>query len=154
MNIVILMGRLTKDPEVRYTKGDRPTAVASLSIAVDRRFKREGQADADFFHNLKSFGKTAEFVEKYLHKGSKVVVQGHIQNDNYQGRDGQMVYRDSILVDGIEFAESKNASQNNSQSANSQQSQAPRMTGKTPSRAEDNFMEIPDGIADEELPFN
>ena len=149
MNIVILMGRLTKDPEVRYTKGERPTAVASFSLAVDRRFKREGQADADFFHNLKAFGKTAEFVEKYLHKGSKVVVQGHIQNDNYQGKDGQMVYRDSILVDGIEFAESKSASQ----SAN-QGGQAPRMTGRTPSREEDNFMNIPDGIAEDELPFN
>jgi single-strand DNA-binding protein len=143
------MGRLTKDPEVRYTKGDRPTAVASFSLAVDRRFKREGQADADFFHNLKSFGKTAEFVEKYLHKGSKVVVQGHIQNDNYQGKDGKMVYRDSIYIDAIEFAESKNVSQ----SAN-QGGQAPRMTGKTPSREEDNFMNIPDGIAEDELPFN
>lgn len=151
MNVVILMGRLTKDPDVRYSQDGK--AVANFSLAVDRRFKREGQPDADFFHNLKTFGKTAEFVEKYLHKGSKVVVQGHIQNDNYQGRDGQTVYRDSIYVDSIEFAESKSASQNNSQSAN-HGGQAPRMTGKTPSREEDNFMNIPDGIAEDELPFN
>lgn len=147
MNVVILMGRLTKDPDVKYTQDNKP--IVNLWLAVDRRIKREGQPDADFFHNLKVFGKTAEFAEKYLHKGTKVVVQGHIQNDNYQGKDGKMVYRDSIYVDTIEFAESKNASQ----SAN-QGGQAPRMTGKTPSREEDNFMNIPDGIAEDELPFN
>lgn len=148
MNIVILMGRLTKDPEVRYTKGDRPTAVASFSLAVDRRFKREGQADVDYF-DCKTFGKTAEIVEKYVHKGTKITVQGRLQNDNYTNREGKTVYRNSVIVDAIEFAESKNASQ----SAN-QGGQAPRMTGKTPSREEDNFMNIPDGIAEDELPFN
>lgn len=147
MNIVIMMGRLTRDPDVRYTQDQKP--IANISLAVDRRMKREGQPDADFFNGFVAFGKTAEFIEKYLHKGSKVAVTAHLQNDNYQGRDGQMVYRDRFYIDTIEFAESRAASQANNQGQQSQ----PRMTGKTPSRAEDNFMNIPDGI-DEELPFN
>jgi len=149
MNIVIMMGRLTRDPEVRYSQDGK--AFATFSLAVDKRFKREGQADADFFHNCKAFGKTAEFVEKYVHKGTKVVIQGRLQNDNYQAKDGNTVYRDSIMIDSIEFAESRAASQangnqgqqNNNQGRSHQQSQA----------RQDDFMNIPDGI-DEELPFN
>ena len=90
MNKVILMGRLTRDPEVRYSQGATATAVARFSVAVDRRFKREGEPDADFF-NCTCFGKQAEFVEKYLHKGTKVVLTGRIQNDNYTNKEGQMV---------------------------------------------------------------
>ena len=109
MNKVILMGRLTRDPEVRYSQGASQTTVGRFSVAVDRRFKREGEPDADFF-NCTCFGKQAEFVERYLHKGTKVVLCGRIQNDNYTNKDGQQVYNVRIMVDEIEFAESKNAS--------------------------------------------
>lgn len=90
MNKVILMGRLTRDPEVRYSQGASQTAVARFSIAVDRRFKREGEPDADFF-NCTAFGKQAEFIERYLRKGVKVVVCGRIQNDNYTNKEGQIL---------------------------------------------------------------
>lgn len=140
MNKVILMGRFARDPEVRYSQGDSHTAVARFPIAVDRRFKREGEPDADFF-NCTCFGKQAEFVERYLHKGIKVVLSGRIQNDNYTNKDGQTVYSVRIMVDEIEFAESKNASSGNG----SGQSNT--------STSGDGFMNIPDGI-DEELPFN
>ena len=151
MNITIMMGRLVKDPEVRYSQGSNATTIATLSLAVDRRFKREGQPDADFFHNFKAFGKTAEFIEKYLHKGTKVVIQAHLQNDNYQGKDGQTVYRDSFYIDSIEFAESRAASQANNQGGQPSNNQGRSRQSQT--RQDDNFMNIPDGI-DEELPFN
>lgn len=139
MNKVIMMGRLTRDPEIRYSQGANATAVASFSIAVDRRFKRDGEPDADFF-NCTAFGKQAEFVEKYLKKGTKIVVVGRIQNDNYTNKDGQKVNSTRIMVDEIEFAESKNA--------------AGGTTGAAKPQADaDGFMNIPDGI-DEELPFN
>ena len=157
MNKVILMGRLTRDPEVRYSQGASQTAVARFSIAVDRRFKREGEPDADFF-NCTSFGKQAEFVERYLHKGTKVVLSGRVQNDNYTNKDGQMVYSVRVMVDEIEFAESKNASGGNDGGYNNNNynnggyagggSNVPAASG-----AGDGFMNIPDGI-DEELPFN
>ena len=107
MNKVILMGRLTRDPEVRY--GDNQKAVGRFSIAVDRRFTREGDPTADFF-NCTAFGKQAEFVEKYLKKGTKMLVTGRIQNDNYTNKDGQTVYSVQIIVDELEFAESKGGS--------------------------------------------
>ena len=147
MNKVILMGRLTRDPEVRYSQGSNATAVARFSIAVDRRFKREGEPDADFF-NCTCFGKQAEFVERYLRKGTKVVVAGRIQNDNYTNKDGQMVYSVRVMVDEIEFAESKNASSGNEGGYTGGNYNRP-----APSGAGDGFMNIPDGI-DEELPFN
>ena len=150
MNKVILMGRLTRDPEVRYSQGASATAVARFSIAVDRRFKREGEPDADFF-NCTCFGKQAEFVEKYLHKGTKVVLSGRIQNDNYTNKEGQMVYSVRVMVDEIEFAESKNAAggdNGGNYNNNYGGGQAP-----APSGGADGFMNIPDGI-DEELPFN
>ncbi|MBE5920658.1 MAG: single-stranded DNA-binding protein [Pseudobutyrivibrio ruminis] len=147
MNKVILMGRLTRDPEVRYG-GANNTAVARYSIAVDRRFKRDGQPTADFF-NCTSFGKQGEFVEKYLRKGTKVVIEGELQNDNYQNKDGQMVYGTRIIVNSVEFAESKN-----SQSGGAANSGFDGGSNFTPSSdAGDGFMNIPDGI-DEELPFN
>ncbi len=148
MNKVILMGRLTRDPEVRYSQGSNQTAVARFSIAVDRRFKREGQPDADFF-NCTSFGRQAEFVERYLRKGTKILVSGNIQNDNYTNKDGQMVYSVRIMVDEIEFAESKNASGGD----NSGYAGGNSYSRPEPSGAGDGFMNIPDGI-DEELPFN
>ena len=157
MNKVILMGRLTRDPEVRYSQGASQTVVGRFSIAVDRRFKREGEPDADFF-NCTCFNKQAEFVERYLHKGTKIVLSGRIQNDNYTNKDGQMVYSVRVMVDEIEFAESKNASGGNDGGYNNNNygnggfagggNNAPAASG-----AGDGFMNIPDGI-DEELPFN
>ena len=141
MNKVFLMGRLTRDPEVRYAQNENGTAVARFSIAVDRRFKRDGEPDADFF-NCTAFGKQAEFVEKYLRKGTKMLIVGRIQNDNYTNKDGQTVYSVKVMVDEMEFAESRNAGNNSA--TNNATGQAPDLDG---------FMNIPDGI-DEELPFN
>ena len=153
MNKVILMGRLTRDPEVRYSQGANATAVARFSIAVDRRFKRDGEPDADFF-NCTCFGKQAEFVERYLRKGTKIVVAGRIQNDNYTNKDGQMVYSVRVMVDEIEFAESKNASSGNEGGyAGGNNFGGGYSRPAEPSGAGDGFMNIPDGI-DEELPFN
>ena len=140
MNKVIMMGRLTKDPEVRYG-GANNTAIARYTIAVDRRFKREGQPTADFF-NCTSLGKQGEFVEKYLRKGTKVVIEGELQNDNYTNKEGQMVYGMRIIVSSIEFAESKNGS--STSAADTSAAPAPD--------SDDGFMNIPDGIEDE-LPF-
>ena len=151
MNKVILMGRLTRDPEVRYSQGANPTAVARFSIAVDRRFKREGEPDADFF-NCTAFGKQAEFIERYLRKGVKILTTGRIQNDNYTNKDGQMVYSVRVMVEEIEFAESKNASTGNEGGFNGGGFAAGNNSAPAPA-AGDSFMNIPDGI-DEELPFN
>lgn len=145
MNKVILMGRLTRDPEVRYG-GQSNMAIARFSIAVDRRFKREGQPDTDFF-DCTAFGKLGEFVEKYLKKGTKIVLDGEIQNNNYENKDGQKVYGTRIVANQIEFAESKRAAEQNGSSD---------FEGKAPSGGEDisdDFMNIPAGI-EEELPFS
>ncbi|MBK5898651.1 single-stranded DNA-binding protein [Catonella massiliensis] len=137
MNKVILMGRLTRDPDVRYSQTDSNMAIARFSLAVDRRYKKQGdETTADFF-NCTAFGKQGEFVEKYLKQGTKIVVTGRIQNDNYTNKDGQKVYSVQIMVEEIEFAESKAAGQ-------SQQNDS--MPG-------DGFMNIPDGV-ESELPFN
>ena len=112
MNKIILCGRLTKDPEVRYSQGATPTAVARLSLAVNRKWKREGEPDADFF-NCTAFKGQAEFIEKYLKKGSKVLISGRVQNDNYTNKDGQKVYAVNIMIEEIEFAESKKEEANN-----------------------------------------
>lgn len=146
MNKVILMGRLTRDPEIRYSQGASQTAVGRFSLAVDRRFKREGQPDADFF-NCTTFGKQSEFVEKYLHQGTKVVVTGRIQNDNYTNSNGEKVYSVQVIVEEIEFAESKNASQ-------SYNGGSPAGGGApAPSAASgDGFINIESGV-EETLPF-
>ncbi|MEE3420378.1 MAG: single-stranded DNA-binding protein [Lachnospiraceae bacterium] len=137
MNKVILMGRLTRDPEVRYSQGATPVAVARFSLAVDRRFKREGQPEADFF-DCTAFGKTAEFAEKYLHKGTKMVVEGRLQNDNYKNREGVMIYRTQIVVENMEFAESKAVSSQNAGAYNAQASygaqSAPAYSAPAPAR--------------------
>lgn len=143
MNKAIMMGRLTRDPEIRYSQGQNATAIASFSIAVDRRIKRDGEPDADFF-NCTAFGKQAEFVEKYLKKGVKVVISGRVQNDNYTNKEGQKVYSTRIMVDEIEFAESKSASAAN---GGSNYEQPAASAG-----AQDGFMNIPGGL-DDELPF-
>ena len=141
MNKVILMGRPTKNPEVRYSQGEKSTAIARYTLAVDRRFKRDGDQTADFI-NCIAFGKSAEFAEKYFHKGTKVVVTGRIQTGSYTNKDGQKVYTTDVVVEDQEFAESKATSQQNQKPNNS----APVTDG-------DGFMNIPDGI-DEEMPFS
>ena len=148
MNKVILVGRLTRNPEVRYSQGANSTAIGKFSIAVDRRFKREGEPDADFF-NCTAFGKQAEFVDRYLKQGMKMVVVGRIQNDNYTNKEGQKVYSVQIIVDELEFAESKNASSDDGGNFYQPTSRP------TPSAAaNDGFMNMPEGGLDEELPFN
>ena len=143
MNKVILMGRLTRDPEVRYSAGDNAMAVARFSLAVDRRRRANGgdEQTADFI-NCVSFGKQAEFAEKYLRKGTKMLVTGRIQTGSYTNKDGVKVYTTDVVVEEQEFAESKGNSDNGGFA-----SAAP-----APQSAGDGFMNVPDGI-DEELPF-
>lgn len=145
MNKVILMGRLTRDPEVRYSQGEQATAVARYTLAVDRRFKRDGDQTADFIGCV-AFGKLGEFAEKYLRKGTKVAITGRIQTGSYTNRDGQKVYTTDVVVEECEFAESKNA-------AGEHSGFTPSDRPSPSSAAGDGFMNIPDGI-DEELPFN
>ena len=144
MNKVILMGRLTRDPEVRYGSGENSTAVARYTIAVDRRFKRDGEQNADFIGCV-AFGRNAEFAEKYLRQGTKIVLTGRIQTGSYTNRDGQKVYTTDIVVEEQEFAESKAAASNGGQGNYSRPSAAPSDA--------DGFMNIPDGI-DDELSFS
>ena len=151
MNRVILMGRLTRDPDVRYTAGENSTAVARYTLAVDRRFTRKDENNsgqsADFIGCV-AFGKSAEFAEKYLHQGTKVVVTGRIQTGSYTNRDGQKVYTTDVVVEDQEFAESKNA---DSGSRSTENGQSNRGRNNQPVD-ESGFMNIPDGI-DDELPF-
>lgn len=152
MNKVILMGRLTRDPEVRYSQGENQTAIAHYSLAVNRRFKREGDPEADFI-NCVAFGKQAEFAEKYLKKGTKMAITGRIQTGSYTNKDGVKVYTTDIIVEEQEFAESK-ASSDSYAASHPQQNAAPAPSMPSPGAASaDGFMNIPDGI-DEELPFN
>ena len=154
MNKVILMGRLTRDPEVRYSSGDNQMAIARYSLAVDRRGRREGNdgQTADFI-NCVAFGRAGEFAEKYFHKGIKVLVSGRIQTGSYTNRDGQKVYTTEVVVEEQEFAESK-ASSDSYAASHPQQNAAPAPSMPSPGAASaDGFMNIPDGI-DEELPFN
>lgn len=140
MNKVILMGRLTRDPEVRYTGTNNQMAVARYSLAVDRRFKREGEPTADFI-NCVAFGKGAEFAENYLKKGTKIVVTGRIQTGSYTNKDGQKVYTTDVVVEEQEFAESKGAS-------------AGATTSAPTGQKDTSFMNVPDDLGSDELPFN
>lgn len=153
MNKVILMGRLTRNPQVSYSQGASATTVARFSLAVDRKFKREGEPDADFF-NCSAFGKQADFVDRFLKQGTKIVVVGRIQNDNYTNKEGQKVYSVQIMVDEIEFAESKNAagSNNGNTSAANQDSYQQSSRPEPSVAAGDGYMNIPDGL-NGELPF-
>lgn len=137
MNKVILSGRLVADPEVRYTTGESSMAIARFRMAVDRRKK-----DAVDFFECSAFGKTAEFVEKYIKKGMKVFVTGRIENDNYTNRDGVKVYSVKVIVEDIEFGESKKATE----SAGKEEEVAPA--------APDGFVNVPDDVMDSNLPFN
>ena len=153
MNKVILMGRLTRDPEVRYSQGEQATAIARYTLAVDRRFKRDGDQTADFIGCV-AFGKLGEFAEKYLRKGTKVVVTGRIQTGSYTNKDGVRVYTTEVIVEEQEFAESRAESEANRDSFQYNNAPASQAPASAPSMdAGDGFMNIPDGI-DEELPFN
>ena len=144
MNKVILMGRLARDPEVRYTQGDNAMAIAKYTLAVDRRGKKkDGEQSTDFI-SCTAFGKSGEFAEKYLHKGTKICVSGHIQTGSYTNKDGVKVYTTDVVVEDQEFAESKNSG-----------SAAPAGNTKqaaSTAEGDDGFMNIPDGIEDE-IPF-
>lgn len=138
MNKVILIGRVVRDPEIRYSQGANTTCVARYTLAVDRKFKQEGQPNADFI-NCIAFGKLGEFAEKYLHRGVKIAVVGRIQTGSYTNKDGQKIYTTDVVVEEQEFCESK------SQSSSQQQ--------PTPSN-DNSWMSIPDNLDDSSLPFN
>ena len=143
MNKVVLMGRLTRDPEVRYSQGENSMAIARYTLAVDRRRTANTENTADFISCI-AFGKSAEFVEKYLKKGMKIAIVGRIQTGSYTNKDGQKVYTTDVVVDEQEFAESKNANSG---------SISPSAQNTNNAQDPNGFMNIPDGI-DEELPWN
>lgn len=135
MNKILLMGRLTRDPEMRTSQGENALNIARFSLAVDRKYQKNGEKETDFF-NCTAFGKQADFVDRYLKQGTKILLVGRVQNDNYTNKEGQKVYSVNIIVDEIEFAESKNSESK---------------PADKPSNGE--WMNIPEGIQ-EELPFN
>ena len=158
MNKVILMGRLTRNPDVRYSTGQNPTCVARYNIAVNRRFKKDGEPDADFISCV-AFGKNGEFAEKYLKQGTKVVICGRIQTGSYTNREGQRVYTTDVIVEEHDFAESKSSqnqthsSQNPQNASNNRPNDYEQMNiDNLPASQNDGFMTVPEGI-EEELPF-
>ena len=148
MNKVILMGRLTRDPEVRYSQGDSPMAIARYTLAVDRRFRRDNDQQTADFISCVAFGRNGEFAEKYLHQGTKIVAEGRIQTGSYTNKDGNKVYTTEVVVENQEFAESKASASNNEGGFQPQAQSAPTAP------AGDGFMNIPDGVEDVGLPFN
>lgn len=159
MNKVILMGRLTRDPIVRYSSGENPQAVARYTLAVDRRFRRQNDDQTADFISCVAFGRQGEFAEKYLHQGTKIVVSGRLQTGSYTKNDGTRVYTTDVVIEEQDFAESKSVSSENATSYQPPQgapapapAQASGGSGSAPAADPDGFMNIPDGI-DEELPF-
>ena len=148
MNKVILMGRLTRDPDVRYSQGDSPMAIARYTLAVDRRFRRDNDQQTADFISCVAFGRNGEFAEKYLHQGTKIVAEGRIQTGSYANKDGNKVYTTEVVVENQEFAESKASAANNEGGFQPQAQSAPTAP------AGDGFMNIPDGVEDVGLPFN
>lgn len=148
MNKVILMGRLTRDPDVRYSTSDGASSasVARYTLAVDRRYKKENEPTADFI-NCVAFGKVAEFAERYLHQGTKIVIDGRIQTGSYTNKDGNKVYTTDVVVENSEFAESKATAQQNGVNTDTAKPARPSSTDA------DGFMSIPDNLGDEGLPF-
>ena len=144
MNKVILMGRLTRDPDVRYSQGDSPMAIARYTLAVDRRFRRDNDQQTADFISCVAFGRNGEFAEKYLHQGTKIVAEGRIQTGSYTNK----VYTTEVVVENQEFAESKASASNNEGGFQPQAQSAPTAP------AGDGFMNIPDGVEDVGLPFN
>lgn len=146
MNKVILMGRLTRDPEIRYSQGENSTAVAHYTLAVDRRYKRQGEEQTADFIRCATFGKNAEFAEKYLRQGTKICISGRIQTGSYTNKDGQKVFTTDVVVEEHDFAESKRAAEQNGNSTSG------NIPEPMPAGA-DGFMYVPDELGDE-LPFN
>lgn len=140
MNKIILAGRLTRDAEIRYTSGAEQTAIARMSIAVDRRYKKDGAPSADFF-NLVAFGKLADFFGQYGWKGTKFIIEGRLQSGSYENRDGKKVYTVDVVVESAEFAESKKSSEKNGDNSN-----------PAPAAGDGEFLNVPD-VADDEIPF-
>ena len=134
MNKTLLIGRTTKDPDIRYTQSEQPMTIARFNLAVDRRFKKEGEQSADFISCV-AFGKTAEFIEKYVFKGTKIAVEGRIQTGSYTNNDGNKVYTTDVVVEQVEFAGSKTDSESAAKGSN------------------DDFMNVADELDDEGLPF-
>ncbi len=134
MNKTLLIGRTTKDPDIRYAQSEQPMTIARFNLAVDRRFKKEGEQSADFISCV-AFGKTAEFIEKYVFKGTKIAVEGRIQTGSYTNNDGNKVYTTDVVVEQVEFAGSKTDSKSAAKESN------------------DDFMNVADGLDDEGLPF-
>jgi single-strand DNA-binding protein len=145
MNHVVLMGRLTRDPDVRYTQGENSMAVARYTLAVDRRTKKEGAQQTADFISCVAFDRAAEFAQRYLFKGTRVLIGGHIQTGSYTNRDGNKVYTTDVVIESQEFTESKN---------NADQSGAAASASNQGKPIGDGFMEVPDDIDDEGLPFN
>ena len=141
MNKVILMGRLTRDPEVRYSQGENAIAIARYTLAVDRRFKREGDEQTADFINCVAFGKAGDFAEKWFKQGMKIAITGRLQTGSYTNKDGVKVYTTDVIVEEQEFAESKKTVEANSGSASA-----------THAKPDDSFMSIPEGVEDQ-LPF-
>lgn len=135
MNKTLLIGRLTRDPDIRYTQSEQPMTIARFSLAVDRRFKRDGDNQSTDFISCVAFGKTAEFIEKYVFKGTKIAVEGRIQTGSYTNNDGNKVYTTDVVVEQVEFAGSKTDSKSAAKESN------------------DDFMNVADGLDDEGLPF-
>ena len=140
MNRVILCGRLVRDAEVKYSQGEKTMAVAKFTLAVDRKFKKDGEQNADFI-NCTAFGKVAEVIEKYVTKGTKIIVEGRWQTGSYTNKDGNKVYTNDCMVENIEFCESKSSQQ--------AQNNAPQSNTDS-----DGFMNVPSGLEDEGLPFS
>ena len=155
MNRVILMGRLTRDPEVRYSQGERTMAIARYTLAVDRRGRRnqDGNEQTADFINCVAFDRAGEFAEKYFRQGMRVLVSGRIQTGSYTNKDGNKVYTTEVVVEEQEFAESKNAGGNNGGYSAPQHNNPAPSANTSDLGSADGFMNIPDGI-DEELPFN
>lgn len=150
MNKVILMGRLTREPDIRYSQGENSMAIARYTLAVDRRTRgQNGEQPADFISCV-AFNKAAEFAQKYLHQGTKILVSGRIQTGSYTNRDGQRVYTTDVIIEECEFAESKASAAGSNAQSGYQQTSRPAPSAA----ASDEFMNIPDGVEDEELPFN
>lgn len=148
MNKTVLLGRLTSDPDVRYTTGEKTMAIARYTLAVDRKYKRDGEPTADFIRCV-AFDRAGEFAEKYFKKGTKICVSGRIQTGSYQNKDGQTVYTTDVVIEDQEFAESKAVSDANRKQAE------PKPEPKEAQPSEnDGFMNIPDNIDDSGLPFN
>lgn len=143
MNSVQLIGRLTRDPDVRYSNGETAIAIARFTVAVDRRVKRDNENNADFI-NCIAFGKTGEVVEKYFRKGQRIALNGRIQTGSYTNNEGRKVYTTDVIAENIEFVESKNSTSGYDSSSRPDPSQA----------SADGFMDIPDNVDDQGLPFN